>query len=146
MVCRGVLTIQVCTLPTSRSLPGSTCSGTIQLFWASKASWLNLGNMRVGLKPAPQISSTFSMVVFPSLRMAASEGDDAADRLALVHEVEGVVDLLDRHHVGDQRIDVDLLVHVPVDDLRHIAPSLGAAERRAHPVPACHQLERPRRD
>jgi hypothetical protein len=27
-----------------------------------------LGNMRAGLKPAPQISSTFSMVAPPSLR------------------------------------------------------------------------------
>src|ERR1043166_7075436 len=99
MVCRGVLTIQVWTEPTSRSEPGSTWSGTIQLFWASKASWLNLGNMRAGLKPAPQISSTFSMVAPPSLRtvIRASllECDDASDRLALVHQVEGVVDLLD---------------------------------------------------
>src|SRR4051812_33122602 len=146
MVCLGVLTTQVWTEPTSRSVPGSTWSGTIQPFWASKASWLNFGNMRAGLKPEPQISSTFSMVVFPSLRMLASEGDDAADRLSLVHQMEGVVDLLDRHHVGDQRIDVDLAVHVPVDDLRHVAPSLGAAERRAHPLPAGHQLERTRGD
>ena len=74
------------------------------------------------------------------------ERDDAADRLALVHEMEGIVDLLDRHDVGDQRIDVDLPVHVPVDDLRHVAPALGAAERRAHPVPAGDELERARRD
>src|SRR5215472_17026552 len=110
MVCLGVLTTQVWTEPTRRSLPGSTCSGTIQLFCASKASWLKLGNMRVGLKPGPQISSTFSIVVLPSLRIRTSEGDVAADRLAFVHQMEGVVDLLDRHHVGDQRIDVDLLV------------------------------------
>src|SRR5215217_7323046 len=151
MVCLGVLTIQVWTEPTSRSEPGSTWSGTIQLFWASKASWLNLGNMRAGLKPAPQISSTFSMVAPPSLRTVMawpplSERDDAADRLSLVHQVEGIVDLLDRHHVGDERIDVDLLVHVPVDDLRHIAPALGAAEGRAHPVPAGDELEGTRGD
>src|SRR5882672_4250098 len=150
MVCRGVLTIQVWIEPTRRSEPGSTWSGSIHAFWASKACWLKLGNMRAGLKPAPQISSTFSMVAPPSLRtvMAASflERDDAADRLALVHQVEGVVDLLDRHGVGDQRIDVDLAVHVPVDDLGHVAPSLGAAERRAQPVPASHELEGPRGD
>ena len=68
IVCLGVLTTQVCTEPTRRSEPGSTWSGCIQPFWASKASWLNLGNMRAGLKPAPQISSTFSMVAPPSLR------------------------------------------------------------------------------
>src|SRR4026208_945852 len=105
MVCLGVFTIQVWIEPTSRAEPGSTWSGTIQLFWASKASWLNLGNMRAGLKPAPQISSTFSMMAPPSLRTvmpgSSSEGDDAADRLAIMHQVEGIVDLLDRHGVGD---------------------------------------------
>src|SRR5436190_24047961 len=113
MVWRPVLTTQVCTEPTSRSLPGSTWSGTIQLFCASKASWLNLGNMRAGLKPEPQISSTFSMVALPILRtvmVAPSERHDAADRLAFVHQMESVVDLFDRHDVGDQRIDVDLAV------------------------------------
>ncbi len=74
------------------------------------------------------------------------ERDDAADRLALVHQVEGVVDLLERHDVGDQRIDVDLAVHVPVDDLGHVAPALGAAEGRALPDPPRDELERPRRD
>jgi hypothetical protein len=29
------------------------------------------------------------------------------DRLAGVHQVEGLVDLLERHHVGDQVVDVD---------------------------------------
>src|SRR5882672_8588481 len=151
MVCRGVLTIQVWIEPTRRSEPASTWSGTIQLFWASKASCSNFGNMRAGLKPAPQISSTFSMVAPPSLRTVMAwlpllERDDAADRLSLVHQVEGVVDLLDRHHVSDERIDVDLLVHVPVDDLRHVAPSLGAAEGGAHPVPPGDELEGPRGD
>src|SRR5471030_1056868 len=149
MVCRGVRTIQVCTEPTSRSLPGSTWSGTIQSFCASKTSWSNLGNMRAGLKPAPQISSTFSIVALPmdrTVMCSSLEGDDRADRLAFVHEVEGVVDLLDRHHVGDQRVDVDLLVHVPVDDLRHVAPAFGATEGRTHPRAAGDELERARGD
>src|SRR5471032_2380775 len=105
--------------------------------------------MRAGLKPEPQISSTFLIVAPPSLRtvmLIPLEGDDAADRLALVHQVEGVVDLLDGHHVGNERIDVDFLVHVPVDDLRDIAPSLGATEGGAHPAAAGHELEGTRGD
>src|SRR5260370_11538413 len=43
-------------------------------------------------------------------------------------------------------MDADLAFHVPADDLRPIAPPLGAAERRAHPVPAGDQLEGPRGD
>ncbi len=47
---------------------------------------------------------------------AALKHHHAANTLALVHQVEGVVDLLDRHGVGDQAVDVDLAVHVHVDD------------------------------
>src|SRR5579864_3697312 len=71
---------------------------------------------------------------------------DRANRLALVHQIEGVVDLLQRHHVRDQRIDLDLLVHVPVHDLRHIGSATRPAKRRPLPHPPRHQLERPRLD
>src|SRR5690242_245617 len=46
----------------------------------------------------------------------------------------------------DQIVDVDLLLHVPVDDLRHVAAAPGAAEGRALPYPAGDELERPRPD
>jgi hypothetical protein len=61
-----------------------------------------------------------------------------------VHQVEGLVDALERHDVGDQVVDVDLAVHVPVDDLRHVGAAARAAEGRALPDPAGDQLERPR--
>jgi hypothetical protein len=63
-----------------------------------------------------------------------------------VHQVEGLVDLLERHRVGDQRVDLDLAVHVPVDDLRHVGAAARAAEGRALPVAAGDELERPRLD
>src|SRR5882724_6624962 len=43
----------------------------------------------------------------------------------------------------DQFVDVDLLVHVPVDDPRHVGAAAGAAERRTLPHPPGDQLERP---
>src|SRR5713101_6783695 len=46
----------------------------------------------------------------------------------------------------DQVVDVDLLLHVPVDDFRHVAPALGAAERGAFPYAAGDELERARLD
>src|SRR5262245_2983780 len=70
----------------------------------------------------------------------------AADRLALVHEIEALVDVRERHRVGDHRVDLDLLLHVPVDDLRHVGAAASAAEGRALPHPSGHQLERPRGD
>src|SRR5689334_21300429 len=45
--------------------------------------------------------------------------------------------------MGDHRIDLDLSVHVPVDDLRHVSAPARAAERGAFPDAAGHQLERP---
>src|SRR5262249_31665523 len=59
---------------------------------------------------------------------------------------ETLVDVAERHGVGDHRIDLDLLLHVPVDDPRHIGAAPGTPERGALPYPACHQLERARRN
>src|SRR5665647_2913695 len=72
--------------------------------------------------------------------------NDRADRFAFVHQVERVVDLVERHGVRDQVVYVDLAVHVPVDDLRYLGTAAHAAEGGAFPDPAGHQLERPRRD
>src|SRR5580704_19587872 len=69
--------------------------------------------------------------------------DDAADALALVHQVERLGDVGKRHGVGDHRVDFDLFLHVPIDDLRHVGAAAGAAEGGAAPDPAGDQLERP---
>src|SRR5678815_4259426 len=70
----------------------------------------------------------------------------APDRLARVHQVERLVDVVERHRVRDQVIDVDLALHVPVDDLRYVGAAARAAERSALPDAARHQLERTRLD
>src|SRR4029079_9690913 len=76
----------------------------------------------------------------------ALEGHHRADGLAFVHEVEGLVDPLQRHHVRDEIVDVDLLLHVPVDDFWHVGPAPGAAESGSLPSAAGHQLEGARPD
>src|SRR5690625_1589608 len=77
---------------------------------------------------------------------ARSIGDDCADRLALVHEVKALIDAVKRQGVGDHRVDLDLPIHVPVDDLRHIRPPARAAKCRAFPDTAGDKLEWARRD
>src|SRR4051812_14573540 len=67
--------------------------------------------------------------------------DDRADALAGMHQIEPLVDLLEAEDMRDHRVDLDLLVHVPIDDLGHIGAALGAAERSAAPVAAGHELE-----
>src|ERR1700730_5559337 len=76
------------------------------------------------------------------LTFAFSESHHRADGFALVHEVESVIDLLERHDVRDQVVDVDFLVHIPVDELRHVGASACPAECRPLPHPPGHQLER----
>src|SRR5882757_11187263 len=74
------------------------------------------------------------------------EHHDRADRLAARHQVEALVDALQWQRVGDQRVDLDLAVHVPVDDLRHVGAAARAAERRAFPDASRHKLKRTCRD
>jgi hypothetical protein len=35
--------------------------------------------------------------------------------------------------MGDQWVDLDLALHIPVDDLRYIGPTTGASECGAFP-------------
>src|SRR5207302_7217731 len=48
--------------------------------------------------------------------------------------------------VRDQIVDIDLFLHVPIDDLRHIGPPPRATKGGALPDAAGHQLKRPRAD
>ena len=63
-----------------------------------------------------------------------------------MHQVEALVDLLQREGVGDHRVDLDLAVHVPVDDFRNIGPAPGAAKGGAAPAASGNKLERAGRD
>src|SRR5262249_31660190 len=59
--------------------------------------------------------------------------DHAPDALALVHQLESLVDVRQRHGVRDHRVDFDLALHVPVDDFWHVGAPARAAEGRALP-------------
>ena len=63
-----------------------------------------------------------------------------------MHQLEGLVDTLQRQHVGDQLIDANLLIHVPVDDTWHIGAAPRTAKSTAPPDPAGDQLKRARCD
>src|SRR6185312_12860153 len=60
-----------------------------------------------------------------------------------MHQIETAIDVGERQAMGDEIVDVDLSLHVPIDDLRHIGPAARAAEGRALPHPAGDELERP---
>src|SRR5262249_20930072 len=77
----------------------------------------------------------------PASIRTRSVHDDAPDALALVHQLEPLVDFRQRHGVRDHRIDLDLALHVPVDDFRHVGAAARAAEGCALPGPRGDQLE-----
>src|SRR3546814_5221488 len=55
--------------------------------------------------------------------------------------VEALVDVVERQGVGDEVVDVDLALHVPVDDLGHVGAPARAAEGGALPDPSGDELE-----
>ena len=65
------------------------------------------------------------------------EVHNAANTLATVHQIKAVIDLIQAHRVRDHAVDIDFAVHIPIDDLRHVCPTTGAAKavpRQLRPV------------
>ena len=50
-----------------------------------------------------------------------------------MHQVERVINLIERHGVGDHIVDIDFPLHVPVDDLGDVCSTSCATERSAAP-------------
>src|SRR5262249_34293582 len=89
-------------------------------------------------------------LVAPAARNNGGEArlvhDHAPDALALMHQVESLVDVAQGHRVSDHRIDLDLALHVPVDDPGDIGAPARAAKRSALPDPPRAQREGPGRN
>src|SRR5690606_20696669 len=58
-----------------------------------------------------------------------------------MHQLEALVDLLERERVCDHGVDLDLALHVPVDDLRYVGAAARSAEGRALPDAPGDKLE-----
>src|SRR5690606_5799374 len=76
-------------------------------------------------------------------RIAVADGsvaDHRADHLALVHQVEGVIGLLERQHLGHEFVGLDRAGKVALDIAGQLAATLDANESRTAPDPAGGQL------
>src|SRR5438034_3199205 len=95
---------------------------------------------------APEIAAarTACFRCVPPKLQLPSEADDGADDLALVQQVERPIDLLERQHLADHLVDLDLPAKVALDEPGQLRAALYAAERRAAPDAARDQLERAR--
>lgn len=64
---------------------------------------------------------------------------DTANRFPSFHQVEAFVELLELQSMRNQRIEQNLFLHVPVDDLWQFVEA-SAAHVAAGPLPAHHQM------
>ena len=67
--------------------------------------------------------------------------DNAANAVARVHVVEGLVDAAEGLAVGDELVDLQLAGHVVVDQVGKLSAALDAAEGAALPHAAGDELE-----
>jgi hypothetical protein len=67
--------------------------------------------------------------------------NDAADAVAGVHVVEGLVDAAEWLAVGDEFVDLQLAGHVVVDEVGELSAAFDAAESAALPYAAGDELE-----
>src|SRR6476661_5448297 len=77
---------------------------------------------------------------------STSVADHRADRFAAMHQVEGLVDALQRQFVRDERVEPDLAAHRLLHHARQLRTALDAAEGAAAPHAPGHQLEGSRAD
>ena len=67
--------------------------------------------------------------------------DDAADAVTSLHVLEGGVDLVERLSVGDELVDLELAVHVVVDEVRELSAALDTTESTSLPDTTGDELE-----
>ena len=75
------------------------------------------------------------------LHLKLAHVNNAANALARVHVVEGLVDAAERLEVGDELVNLQLAGHVVVDQVGKLSAALDAAEGAALPHAAGDELE-----
>ena len=83
---------------------------------------------------------------FWNLTVGLSVNYNASDTLSTTHEIKALVDPVKRQDMRNEIINIDLSIHVPVDDFWNVGATAGAAECSASPVAPCHELEWTGRD
>lgn len=66
---------------------------------------------------------------------------DRPDTVALLHHLEGVVDLAQLLTVGDELVDLQLAVQVVLNEPRQLRPTLDTTESASLPLATCDKLE-----
>jgi hypothetical protein len=62
--------------------------------------------------------------------------DDGSNAFALVHQVEGLVDVFQRHRVGDEFVDLDLAFQILISPFMYWSTMPGSCDRPLQPPKA----------
>jgi hypothetical protein len=73
--------------------------------------------------------------------VALAHVDDAADAVTSLHVLEGSVDLVEGLSVGDELVDLELAVHVVVDEVGKLSAALDTTESTSLPDATGDELE-----
>jgi hypothetical protein len=73
--------------------------------------------------------------------VALAHVDDAADAVTSLHVLEGGVDLVEGLSVGDELVDLELAVHVVVDEVGKLSAALDTTESTSLPDTTGDELE-----
>jgi hypothetical protein len=73
--------------------------------------------------------------------VALAHVDDAADAVTSLHVLEGGVDLVEGLSVGDELVDLELAVHVVVDEVGKLSAALDTTESTSLPDATGDELE-----
>jgi hypothetical protein len=66
---------------------------------------------------------------------------DTADGFAALHQIKSFIDFFKRHGVGNEIVDIDLAIHIPIHDFGHVSTAACATEGRAFPLPTGDELK-----
>src|SRR5574337_1175282 len=121
-----------------QTLWGSICAGPVDA---------SVGRRRPGrARPLASPHAPAFQGMPTVMRAIRSVVDHRADHLATIHQIECVIDTLQRQDLADHLVDADLAGEVAFDIAGQLRAALDAAECRAAPDPAGDQLEWPRAD
>jgi hypothetical protein len=79
---------------------------------------------------------------YPSRCLNLPHVQNRPDAVALLHDLEGVVDLSQRLAVGNELVDLQLAVQVVLYEPWELRPALDTAESAALPLATGDELER----
>src|SRR5476649_1733205 len=97
--------------------------------WVIRSSILSLPSMYQSDRKSTRLNSSHTVIYTLSLHDALP-----IYRLAALHQIEAFVDAFERQAVGDQVVDIELALHVPVRSEEHTSELQSHSDLHSFPT------------